>query len=157
MTRWPSTMLLASCSCWRSITRTIFTTASIPPEPLLKRRTLITHQRGIGIQQPANPERVLCRLLQRIRRPHLAPIDPKRGRELVLRPDVLQFPVLRLDYQQAAPGMKKMATPSSPKEGRPRNDLVGGRDPGFVLIVFEMGFQPPREAAFAGGHPAYYA
>ena len=33
--------------------------------------------------------------------------------------------------------------------------LIG--DPGFVLIVFEMGFQPPREAAFAGGHLAHYA
>ena len=34
--------------------------------------------------------------------------------------------------------------PSSPSV------LIG--DPGFVLIVFEMGFQPPREATFAGGH-----
>ena len=42
-----------------------------------------------------------------------------------------------------------MKTPSSPSV------LIG--DPGFVLIVFEMGFQPPREAAFAGGHPAHYA
>ena len=42
-----------------------------------------------------------------------------------------------------------MTTPSSPSV------LIG--DPGFVLIVFEMGFQPPREAAFAGGHPAYCA
>jgi hypothetical protein len=25
------------------------------------------------------------------------------------------------------------------------------------VVVFEMGFQPPREATFAGGHPAYYA
>ena len=42
-----------------------------------------------------------------------------------------------------------MTTPSSPSV------LIG--DPGFVLLVFEMGFQPPREAAFAGGHPAHYA
>ena len=42
-----------------------------------------------------------------------------------------------------------MTTPSSPSV------LIG--DPGFVLIVFEMGFQPPRETAFAGGHPAHYA
>jgi hypothetical protein len=25
------------------------------------------------------------------------------------------------------------------------------------VVVFEMGFQPPREAAFAGGHLAYDA
>ena len=25
------------------------------------------------------------------------------------------------------------------------------------VVVFEMGFQPPREATFAGGHPAYDA
>ena len=25
------------------------------------------------------------------------------------------------------------------------------------VVVFEMGFQPPRKAAFAGGHPAHYA
>ena len=113
----------------------------------LKRRSRLTHQRGIGLQQPANPVRVLLRLLQRIRLPHLAPIDLQRGREPVHRPDVLQLPVLHLDHQQAAPGMEKMTTPSSPSV------LIG--DPGFVLIVFEMGFQPPREAAFAGGHPAY--
>ena len=45
--------------------------------------------------------------------------------------------------------MEKMTTPSSPSV------LVG--DPGFVLIVFETGFHPPRETAFAGVHPAYYA
>ena len=45
--------------------------------------------------------------------------------------------------------MEKMTTPSSPSV------LIG--DPGFVLLVFEMGFQPPREATFAGGHPAHYA
>lgn len=35
----PSPMLLASCSCWRSITRTISGTVSAehPPEPLLER------------------------------------------------------------------------------------------------------------------------
>jgi hypothetical protein len=38
--------------------------------------------------------------------------------------------------------MQKMTTPSSPSV------LIG--DPGFVLIVFEMGFQPTREAALAG-------
>ena len=25
------------------------------------------------------------------------------------------------------------------------------------VVVFEMGFQPSREATFAGGHPAHYA
>ena len=42
-----------------------------------------------------------------------------------------------------------MTTPSSPSV------LIG--DPGFVLIVFEMGFQPPGEAAFAGSHFSYDA
>jgi hypothetical protein len=45
--------------------------------------------------------------------------------------------------------MQKMTTPSSPSV------LIG--DPGFLLIVFEMGFQPPREATLAGGHLAYDA
>ena len=72
----------------------------------LKRRSRLTHQRGIGLQQPANPERILLRLLQRIRLPRLAPIDLRRGREPVHRPDVLQLPVLHLDHRQAAPGME---------------------------------------------------
>ena len=37
-----------------------------------------------------------------------------------------------------------MTTPSSPSV------LIG--DPGFALILFEMGFQPIGKTAFAGGH-----
>src|SRR3990172_7633451 len=98
-----SPMLVASCSCWRSMANHALGrnhVAEIRPrerlagdirehhpiapgkrELPLKRRPRLTHQRGIGLQQPANPERVLLRLLQRIRLPHLAPIDLKRGRE----------------------------------------------------------------------------
>ena len=93
--------------------------------------------------------RILPGLLQRTRRARRLSIHEKRHPKPVHGLDTLEPPVLHLDYQQAAPGMQKMTMPSSPSV------LIG--DPGFVLIVFEMGLQPPREAAFARGHLAYYA
>ena len=115
----------------------------------LERRSRLTHQRGIGLQQPANPERVLLRLLQRIRLPHLAPIDLKRGRKPVHRPDVLQLPVLHLDHQQAAPRMQNQ-----------KIRMLGPRADRHVVptyvVVFEMGFQPPGPPRRHRIHRAYW-
>jgi len=93
--------------------------------------------------------RVLPGLLKWIRRPNLFTLDVKRRTDFVDRAKVPELPVLDLDDQQATPGMEKMTTPSSPSV------LIG--DPGFVLVVFHVRLEPPREAAFAGGHPPHYA
>ena len=93
--------------------------------------------------------RILPGLLHGTRRAHRFSIHEKRHPEPVHGLDALELPVPDLQNQQAASGMQKMTAPSSPSV------LIG--DPGFVLIVLKMRFQPPREAAFAGGHPAYYA
>ena len=93
--------------------------------------------------------RVLPGLLKWIRRPNLFTLDVKRRTDFVDRAKVPELPVLDLDDQQATTRMKKMTTPSSPSV------LIG--DPGFVLIIFQVRLEPPREAALAGGHPAHYA
>ena len=94
--------------------------------------------------------RVLPGLLKWIRRPNLFTLDVKRRTDFVDRAKVPELPVLDLDDQQATTRMKNQEVWVL-MQGTYRNVVPAD------LVIFQVRLEPPREAAFAGGHPAHYA
>jgi hypothetical protein len=94
--------------------------------------------------------RVLPGLLKWIRRPNLFTLGVKRRTDFVDRAKVPELPVLDLDDQQATTRMKNQEVRVLMR-GTYRNVVPAD------VVIFQVRLEPPREAALAGGHPAYYA